>query len=460
MDKEKLKELVNVDLSVKQAIQEKESTVVETRYYKEFVINTEMGPLVLEDMYITIERNKEGDMEYHFRWVQENENGEKTIEEKIALDKDGNIFCIDGFKEVLGDGTLDVDSIFNENDKEKGRLGGIIREEKNKDKAVDDKQEQKQEKDDEEKKAKQDLKEQGQDLRITNFRKITDKHLEERMPEVFNNDSEYAMAYSETLGSFVILQKHYQMNENGELSEKWELNENVQTAGTNYEPIISINENGERIEQKVPLALLKTSENNKEIAITLDAKNYGELDMETVEVMPCGNDTIHDKKRVARPVGMKAEGNLQGDGVESMRQRYDFDYDSGKDFNGTSNKAHAIAHGATEIMEESGGIENGVIADEEQEIPGTSLTFGDLSKITGMTIQELIEHEGREDVSIMDIAQDIEEKIKEEAEANKMSVEGYKKELKKAPGKNLKEKMENANEAIQEQYMGSSGRSF
>ena len=460
MDNEKLKELVNVDLSVKQAIQEKESTVVETRYYKEFVINTEMGPLILEDMYITIERNKEGDMEYHFRWVQENENGEKTIEEKIALDKDGNIFCIDGFKEVLGDGALDVDSIFSENDKEKGRLGGIIREEKNKDKAVDDKQEQKQEKDDEEKKAKQDLKEQGQDLRITNFRKITDKHLEERMPEVFNNDSEYAMAYSETLGSFVILQKHYQMNENGELSEKWELNEKVQTAGTNYEPMISINENGERIEQKVPLALLKTSENNKEIAITLDAKNYGELDMETVEVMPCGNDTIHDKKRVARPVGMKAEGNLQGDGVESMRQRYDFDYDSGKDFNGTSNKAHAIAHGATEIMEESGGIENGVIADEEQEIPGTNLTFGDLSKITGMTIQELIEHEGREDVSIMDIAQDIEEKIKEEAEANKMSVEGYKKELKKAPGKNLKEKMENANEAIQEQYMGSSGRSF
>ena len=460
MDNEKLKELVNVDLSVKQAIQEKESTVVETRYYKEFVINTEMGPLILEDMYITIERNKEGDMEYHFRWVQENENGEKTIEEKIALDKDGNIFCIDGFKEVLGDGTLDVDSIFSENDKEKGRLGGIIREEKNKDKAVDDKQEPKQEKDDDEKKAEQDLTEQGQDLRITNFRKITDKHLEERMPEVFNNDSEYAMAYSETLGSFVILQKHYQMNENGELSEKWELNENVQTAGTNYEPIISINENGERIEQKVPLALLKTSENNKEIAITLDAKNYGELDMETVEVMPCGNDTIHDQKRVARPVGMKAEGNLQGDGVESMRQRYDFDYDSGKDFNGTSNKAHAIAHGATEIMEESGGIENGVIADEEQEIPGTNLTFGDLSKITGMTIQELIEHEGREDVSIMDIAQDIEEKIKEEAEANKMSVEGYKKELKKAPGKNLKEKMENANEAIQEQYMGSSGRSF
>ena len=190
------------------------------------------------------------------------------------------------------------------------------------------------------------------------------------------------------------------------------------------------------------------------IAITLDAKNYGELDMETVEVMPCGNDTIHDKKRVARPVGMKAEGNLQGDGVESMRQRYDFDYDSGKDFNGTSNKAHAIAHGATEIMEESGGIENGVIADEDTEIPKTSLTYGDLYKFTGMTIQELVEHEGEEKISIMDIAQDIEEKIKEAAKENKMSVKGYIKELEKAPGKNFEEKMENANEAIQEQYMG------
>ena len=39
-----------------------------------------------------------------------------------------------------------------------------------------------------------------------------------------------------------------------------------------------------------------------------------------------------------------------------------------------------------------------------------------------------------------------------------MTVEGYKKELKKAPGKNIEEKIKNANEAILGQYMGSSGR--
>ena len=122
------------------------------------------------------------------------------------------------------------------------------------------------------------------------------------------------------------------------------------------------------------------------------------------------------------------------------------------------NKAHAIAHGAAELMEEGGGRENGVIADEDTEIPGTSLTYGDFAKFTGVTIQELVEHEGEAEVSIMDRAQEIEEKIKEAAEENKMSIEGYKKELKKAPGKNIEEKIENANGAILEQYMGSSGR--
>ncbi len=460
MDKNELKELIEVDESVRQSITEKEKQLVETRFYKEFVINTEKGPLVLNDVYITVERNKENDMEYHFRWVQENEDGEATLEEKLMIDKDGKAFSIEAFEDFLQDLTLDGEILFEENDKEKGRLAGITRDDKNRNKPVEAKTEKKQEqsKEEEEKKVDEDLKKQGKDLKLTNFRKITDKHLEERMPEVFNNSIEYAMAYSEALGSFVILQKSYQIGEDGKLNEIWEQNENVQTAGTNFKPIISVNENGDRVEQKVPLALLRTSEDNKEIAVTLNAKDYGELDIETVDVMPCGNDTIHEKKRVARPVGMQGEGNLQGDGVESLKQRYDFDYDSGKDQNGTPNKAHAIAHGATELMEEGGGRENGVIADEDTEIPGTSLTYGDLAKFTGVTIQELVEHEGEAEVSIMDRAQEIEEKIKEAAEENKMTVEGYKKELKKAPGKNIEEKIKNANEAILGQYMGSSGR--
>ena len=43
MDKNELKELIEVDESVRQSITEKEKQLVETRFYKEFVINTENG---------------------------------------------------------------------------------------------------------------------------------------------------------------------------------------------------------------------------------------------------------------------------------------------------------------------------------------------------------------------------------------------------------------------------------
>ena len=107
MDKEEAKRLVEVDESVRQSITENEKQLVETRFYKEFVINTEKGPLVLNDVYITVERNKENDMEYHFRWVQENEDGEATLEEKLMIDKDGKAFSIEAFEDFLQDLTLD-----------------------------------------------------------------------------------------------------------------------------------------------------------------------------------------------------------------------------------------------------------------------------------------------------------------------------------------------------------------
>ncbi len=56
---------------------------------------------------------------------------------------------------------------------------------------------------------KKDLSSEGQDLKLSCFRKITDPHLQERMPSVFENSSEYAVAYSDTMSSFVILQKIY-----------------------------------------------------------------------------------------------------------------------------------------------------------------------------------------------------------------------------------------------------------
>ncbi len=47
-------------------------------------------------------------------------------------------------------------------------------------------------------------------------------------------------------------------------------------------------------------------------------------------------------------------------------------------------------------MKEKDQTENGVIADEETEIPETNLTYKDLKDVTGKTVEELVEEQGDE----------------------------------------------------------------
>ena len=418
IEKEELKRFIEVNEGVKEQIGKHESQLVETKYYKDLVIETKLGPVSLGETYVTIERNKEGDMEYHFRWVKENDNGEKTIEEKMVLDKDGNVFCIDGLKRALGNSQMDVEELFKENDKEKGRLAGSIKEKDEKDETS--KEENEENRDDEQKQVEKDLSSEGQDLKLSCFRKITDPHLQERMPSVFENSSEYAVAYSDTMSSFVILQKSTEIGENGDKVEKWKINESVQRSGT------------------------------------MDPENYGKIDMETVTVMTCGKELAGHKEMLGRSTGLEGEGNVNGDGVEDyeLRQRLDR---SGKDITGNPTAQDELIHGAKKVMKEKDQTENGVIADEETEIPETNLTYKDLKDVTGKTVEELVEEQGDEK-SIIDIAKEVENKIKVAARECNVSVEGYVKELKKADGKDIDEKIANANEEIEGQYMGNNPR--
>ena len=302
-----------------------------------------------------------------------------------------------------------------------------------------------------------DLRSEGQDLKLSCFRKITDPHLQERMPSVFENSSEYAVAYSDTMSSFVILQKSTEIGENGDKVEKWKINESVQRSGTNYEPIISVSANGNELKQKVPMTILPV-ENvpNQKIAITMDPENYGKIDMETVNVMTCGKELAGHKEMLGRSTGLEGEGNVNGDGVEDyeLRQRLDR---SGKDITGNPTAQDELIHGAKKVMKEKDQTENGVIADEETEIPETNLTYKDLKDVTGKTVEELVEEQGDEK-SIIDIAKEVENKIKVAARECNVSVEGYVKELKKADGKDIDEKIANANEEIEGQYMGNNPR--
>lgn len=388
------KKLNDVSESVKQTIQENDKKLIETRYYKEFVLNTKQGQLVLNDVFITLERNKEGDMEYHFRWAKENEQGEMTIEEKMMADKDGNVYSIEALRGYFESTTLDMDTVLSKNDKERGRLRAIAEEkEENKKGKKEEEAKEPLNEEQEEKKAKEDLKKDDKDIEISKFRKIKDNHLQERMPNVFDNNSEYAIAYSTTLGSFVVLEAKEGIDENGKLSKQWKVNENVQTAGANYRSIISISENGDKVERKVPYALLRTNRADKEIAITLEAQNYGELDIETVDVMPC-------QERVSRQV------RTQGDGIEkqeTLETRREFEKSGTQD--GVNKKAHEIAHGfesAEEDQKEDGEAVDPSVIDANTPIPDSDMTWGELSEETGENILKLVERYNREKAEIQE----------------------------------------------------------
>lgn len=137
----------------------------------------------------------------------------------------------------------------------------------------------------------------------------------------------------------------------------------------------------------MPYALLRTNRTDKEIAITLEAQNYGELDVETVDVMPC-------QERVSRQV------RAQGEGVEkqeTLETRRSFEASGTQD--GVNKKAHDIVHGfekAEEDQKEEGEAIDPSAIDANTPIPNLEMTWGELSDETGENIMTLVERYNRE----------------------------------------------------------------
>lgn len=220
-----------------------------------------------------------------------------------------------------------------------------------------------------EEKIKKDLEEQGEDLEISNYRKIKDKNVAERMPQVFGNLEENGIAYSNKLNRFVMLTK---------VNGKFKINDNVEPAQTAWKTIISIDENGESIEKRVPHALMETSNDKQEIAITYGP--YGEIDIETVEVLPCD-------ERIARGVRMQGEDATQ---EESYQIRNEFETEG-------TEYSHELAHQVNEVenaQRDSGQVDMNIT--EEDYIPNTQKTWGELVDETGESLVKLVERYNRE----------------------------------------------------------------
>lgn len=376
-EKETLEKLNIVEASVDSHIKQQEQ-LLSTRYYSEFVINTKKGPVTLNNVFITAESNKDGKISYHFRWLKENKNGEQVIEENIVIDADGKVFVADGLGDYLGNTEIDIDELLMENDKEQGRLKGISERGKSEEirKALmgkaKDGEGNEEAKDDKEtaEDVEQDLEVQGEELGIVSYRKIKDPTVAERMPEVFGQGEEDGIAYSNKLNRFVMITK-----EEG----SYKVNDNVEAGKTAWRSIISIDENGEKIERKVPHSLMKTkNDDDKEIAVTIG--QYGEPDIETVDVLPC-------EERIARGVRTQGEGR---DKEESYEVRYDFE-------NAGIEYKHDLAHQVKKIEKQNkeAGIDD-IDITEDDFIPNTKITWGQLMEETGESMPALVERYNRE----------------------------------------------------------------
>ena len=363
-----LQKLNVVEASVNaQNIQEKnQREIIATKYYSEFVINTEKGPITLKDVFITAEQDQNGKTSYHFRWINENEKGEQVVTECLAIDADGKVKTSGDLAKYLGE-ELDIEDLIESNDLEKGRLKGASEKVSKLEKDEQDNSK--------EQEIDQDLQEQGQDLGLTNIREIKDiQNIKERNPDVFGDSDEHAQGYSQTLGRFVMVEK---VQDGGK--SRWQLNEKVQPAQTTLRKIISIDEEGKKIEKKVPYALMKTNRSDKEIAVSYGP--YGTVNIETVDVLPC-------QERVARQVREQGE---DGNGQEDAQIRRDFKA-GGKEY------THDFAHQVEEIeetkMENDQEPENQIT--EEDYIPNTKMTWKELMEETGESLPQLVERYNRD----------------------------------------------------------------
>ena len=351
-------------------LQENNGEVENIKYYEKF----KMGDIDFNNIFITTEKDAEGNFTFHVY-------SGSSSNEILAVDKDGKVSSIIPELEAYLS-NINLEEVIAENEKEPGRLKGISEKmtpEEVKEiiegKVVDgeetkkDNQQEQEEGKQKEEQIEENLEEQGEDLEISNYRKIKDKNVAERMPQVFENSEENGIAYSNKLNRFVML-----TNVNG----KFKINDNVEPAQTAWKTIISIDENGESIEKRVPHALMETSNDKQEIAITYGP--YGEIDIETVEVLPCD-------ERIARGVRMQGEDATQ---EESYQIRNEFETEG-------TEYSHELAHQVNEVenaQRDSGQVDMNIT--EEDYIPNTQKTWGELVDETGESLVKLVERYNRE----------------------------------------------------------------
>ena len=351
------------------------------KYYEKFQING----IDFKDIFITEQKDVDGNISYHVY-------SSNTSREIIRVNSDGQTEISPELKKFLGE--VDLEESMLENEREGAKLRGVS--EKVKDKEIEKNQEEKVEE-----QIQQDLSKE-QDLEISYYREIKDNNFDDRTKSNFNGCQEKGIAFDKKTNSFMMVVK---------INGQFQRAEGFELAKPTMKTVISLDEKGEKVEKKIPHALMKTKDTNKEVSITIG--QYGYIEAATVDRIACGERIEIQHEESGETTQGRTErtlmSSIKAEGVEGL---------------------HNWAHEHEELIE---GKEKDETIEKED-------------------IEDEITNGGKH------IYTNEEEKLIEEAAKNraKMSVEGFKKILEEETQKNedIEQRIDEAVEVAEEQSRG------
>lgn len=144
----------------------------------------------------------------------------------------------------------------------------------------------------------QDLATDGQDLKITFYRKFVDKTFMSEFPETCQGAKEIGMAYSEVLKSYILVANY---------GDKFEIAKGTEPAKATMKQVYSKDRSHETVEKESPHALMPIKGNGykngtKELSITIG--QYGYVETQVVDVS-------RENKRVGEDIREQGEGSKE-----------------------------------------------------------------------------------------------------------------------------------------------------
>ena len=249
--------LSTFEKELNEKLQKTNSQLEQVKYYEKFVIKG-IEDIEFLGIFVTTEVDAEGNRSINLY------DGDSS-HQILTVDSQNNIQITPELSMFFEE--IDFQKTMEQNDKQKGRLKGIS------EKAEPQEIEKKLQKQPEEE-AEPEL----EDLEIVSFREIKDDNLERELPGIFSSNADkIGCGYSKKLNAFVFAEK---------VNGKFQLVEEIEPAIPTFETVITINENGDKIEKKVPHALMELKNNDeKEISITIG--EFGYIETGIVDVLPC-----------------------------------------------------------------------------------------------------------------------------------------------------------------------------